>query len=119
MSPDAIASELMLKELRRIREALESQGVERVTLTYEQAAKALGCSKRSVERLVSLGRLKPRDIGGPKIPASQLRELADGDMPRGRRKPRASGDMHTEAKTTMAAVRELVRKSQQGGRSES
>lgn len=99
----------VLEVLRRILSALELQGVERVALTYEQAAVALGCSKRSVERMVSAGRLKPRDLGGPKIPASQLRELADGDMPRGRRKSRASGDVHQEADDAMALIRQRMK----------
>lgn len=110
MSRPAIAE--MLAELRAIRDALEAS--QRVAHTYEQAARRLGCSKRSVERLIAEKRLTPRDIGGPKIPESQLRELADGDLPkrRGRARPKASGGVRAEADAAMAKIRERMRGAQ-------
>lgn len=70
----------ILAELKRIRAAIERNGVERVALTYEQAAKMLCTSKRSIERMVAEERLKPIDLAGPKIPVAQLRALVEGKV---------------------------------------
>lgn len=79
MSDDAI-----LKELRRIRVALETAKTETAYVDYATAAKMLCVSKRSVERLVSEKRVKVYDIAGPKLRVSELRALGDARAPKAR-----------------------------------
>lgn len=85
-----------LKELRRIRAALERPTPEPVAVDYATAAKMLCTSKRSIERMVAEERLRPIDLAGPKIPVAQLRALVEGKARATRRatpRPRAPGLM--------------------------
>lgn len=97
MTQDAAA----LKELRRIRAALERPNVEPVYVDYATAAKMLCTSKRSIERLISEKRLKPVDIAGPKLRVSDLRAL-------GEQKSRATRTRQPRAATEARRARELV-----------
>jgi hypothetical protein len=96
-----------LKELRRIRAALERPNVEPVYVDYATAAKMLCTSKRSIERLISEKRLKPVDIAGPKLRVSDLRAL-------GEQRGRASTARAPRAASEARRARELVAAAAQG-----
>jgi hypothetical protein len=95
-----------LKELRRIRAALERPSVEPVYVDYATAAKMLCCSKRSIERLVSEKRLKTYDIAGPKLRVSDLRALGE---------PRRRVTRKARQEQELEAVAEEAQQEGQGG----
>jgi hypothetical protein len=101
---------LALKELRRIRAALERPTPEPVAVDYATAAKMLCTSKRSIERMVAEERLKPIDLAGPKIPVMQLRALVDGRV----RTTRRAQQKPQRAAESRAQLRELVSSSPEG-----
>ena len=95
-----------LKELRRIRAALERPHVEPVYVDYATAAKMLCTSKRSIERLVSEKRLTPVDIAGPKLRVSDLRALGETRRAATRKAPRAATEARRARKMVAAALGE-------------
>lgn len=101
-------SDPVLKELRRIRAALERPSVEPAYVDYATAAKMLCTSKRSIERLVSEKRIRVYDIAGPKLRVTDLRSIGErrAPAPRKQRQPKRQPSLMERVKAMASAAAE-------------
>ncbi len=99
--------EALFEEVRSLRKLMEEKGVERLTVSFTEAAQILGRHVKTLSRMEKRGEIQTVPIGGDRmIPMAELRRLATPSraLPARQRIRRAKGLTGRAAKAEIEAM---------------